>query len=641
MATKVERHIWRHAVESASLAILACYLVAGLDRSVPLWPLATIGFAVSTVVFFTVLETTSAAGLAMASGGAGLIMTGWLVWTHRAITPWSWPAGIVLALAAFALTPVAAISFSRHVARLEEEEAQQKAAKDRAELAKWSGLLDRLGVSGLVTLEVIENRAGKSIYFRLPKDGSVKLADLHAVTERVAIALRLPSPQSARFERGRKAADAVLHIVERDVLAEPVDFPAKLSPLTINKPFGIGLAEDGAQLMMLLREVATLIVGLRGSGKTNLLNVLIAQLSRMVDVVIFGIDLKGGRLLAPWIRPWLNGECPRPVIDWIATSRDEAFLMLEALLRVVRARNVSLSGGEKIIPHTGEVAFILLCDELAEVFMGGQPKRFKDAELAATELGATNRDLAWLGTRLTQLGRSEAVDPIWASIRGNVNTVPADIKAQCDLRIGLGTATLGEAQTIVPDDVRAQRLLTALQNPGTGLITSRHVTGTAGKFYRLVPERVEEIAGQTGWLRPEPDPAATAALGETYATRWDRAAVLMDQWRSMPAPGATSLTTGRPADGDFERIIASVEDPEFRIHPARRRMREIVGEAGFVGIRVSAIERQLNKERMGVARETISRWLAADAKEDPPLVEHVETRGTWRVPRDGQDRRAS
>lgn len=442
MATKVERHIWRHAVENAALIVGATYVLAGIDAPVPLWPLAVIGVVVSAVVYFTVLETTDSGGLAATVGLAGFAVTGWLIYAHQT-TPWSFPAGLALALGAFVLTPLAVVSFSRHVAAVEAAEAQAQAAKERAELAKWTGLLERLGAPGLTTIEVIENRSGRSVHFRLPKSGNITLATLQALSERVAIALRLPSPQSARFERGQKAADVILHLVERDVLAEEVPYPATLSPLSVNAPFGLGLAEDGAQLMTLLREVATLVIGIRGSGKTNLLNVLIAQLSRCVDVVIFGIDLKGGRLLAPWIRPWLNGDCPRPVIDWIATDRDEAFLMLEGGLRVIRARNLSLSGGEKIIPSTGEPAFVVITDELAEIFMGGQPARFKAAALEGTEHGATNRDLAWLGTRLTQLGRSEAFDPVWAGIRGNVNTVPADIKAQCDLRIGLGVATLG------------------------------------------------------------------------------------------------------------------------------------------------------------------------------------------------------
>jgi hypothetical protein len=639
MATKVERHIWRHAVEDALLIVGVCYLIASTAGHLPLWPIAVLGLAATIAVCFTVRETTGAGGLAAVTFFSGLGIVGWVAYTHFT-TPWSLPAAFALALATLILTPLGAISFARHVGRVEAAEAQAKAARERAELAKWSALLERLGAPGCMTLEVLENRAGRSVYLRLPREGNVTLATLHALSEKVAIALRLPSPQSCRFERGKKAADVVMILTERDVLAEEVSFPAKLTPISVNNPFGIGIAEDGAQLMLLLREVATLIVGIRGSGKTNLLNVLIAQLSRMVDVVVFGIDLKGGRLLAPWIRPWLNDECPRPVIDWIATDRDEAYLMLDALVRLVRIRNLSLSGGEKIIPSTDETAFILVCDELAEIFMGMTPARFRAEQLAGTEQGATNTDLAYLGKRLTQLGRSEAVDPVWASIRGNANTVPADIKAQCDLRVGLGVATLAEAQTIVPDEVRAQKLMAALQHQGTGLITSRHSPGAAGKFWRLEPSRVEEIARQTGWIRPEPDPRATEALGAAYATRWERAAPLIDQWRAMPAPGASLSMVRQP--GEFERIVARMEDPEERLHPARRRMREIVSEAGFVGIRVYAVERQLRKERMGVARETISRWLSADAKLDPPLVE-LRDNGHWRtirdrdVPRTGTD----
>jgi GTPase SAR1 family protein len=45
------------------------------------------------------------------------------------------------------------------------------------------------------------------------------------------------------------------------------------------RPLPIGLHEDGGERAISMREVAVLVVGLRGSGKTNLLHVLIAQLT--------------------------------------------------------------------------------------------------------------------------------------------------------------------------------------------------------------------------------------------------------------------------------------------------------------------------------------------------------------------------
>ena len=106
--------------------------------------------------------------------------------------------------------------------------------------------------------------------------------------------------------------------------------------LSIDNPIPIGVYEDGQVCSVTLREMATLIVGLRGSGKSNLLNVLLAQLARCADVLIFAIDLKGGRMAAPWIEPWLDHRTPRPVVDWLATDREEAERMLRALLRAGR-----------------------------------------------------------------------------------------------------------------------------------------------------------------------------------------------------------------------------------------------------------------------------------------------------------------
>ena len=136
-----------------------------------------------------------------------------------------------------------------------------------------------------------------------------------------------------------------MHVAEKDILALTVPYPGDLSDLTVNRPFRIGTYEDGSVCEILYREVKILLIGITGSGKSNLLNVLIAQLGRCVDTVIFMIDQKGGRAALPWIQPWLEGKTPRPVIDWVATNRDESERMLDALLRGIDARAHSGAGG--------------------------------------------------------------------------------------------------------------------------------------------------------------------------------------------------------------------------------------------------------------------------------------------------------
>src|SRR5215475_5248849 len=156
---------------------------------------------------------------------------------------------------------------------------------------------------------------------------------------------------------------------ERDVLADEIPYPKDLSPLTINEPFDVGWSEDGSLALILFRELRLLVIGETGAGKTNLLHVIIAQLSRCVDVIIFGIDLSGGTLLAPWVKPWVDKQTNRPAIDWPATDRAEAEKLLASLLNLCHTRARGLAGrDDKIKPSTSQPAFVLVCDELTELF---------------------------------------------------------------------------------------------------------------------------------------------------------------------------------------------------------------------------------------------------------------------------------
>ena len=235
-------------------------------------------------------------------------------------------------------------------------------------------------------------------------------------------------------------------------------------------------------------------------------------------MLIFAIDLKGGRMAVPWIQPWLASRARWPVIDWLATDREEAEKMLRALLRAVDMRARSCSGGEKITPSPREPAILLICDEVA-VILGigtGGPR--------LTESGVTNATLAGLATRLVMTGRSEAIDLIMATQRGTVTmTGSADLKSQCSLRIGLGVSSEADARLILPDNVRIAADLASLHHPGSGIVQQ----GRTGrvlpvKFYRLEHEEIAPIAERFGWLRPEPDSLVAAALGDDYRTRWAR-----------------------------------------------------------------------------------------------------------------------
>jgi S-DNA-T family DNA segregation ATPase FtsK/SpoIIIE len=407
-----------------------------------------------------------------------------------------------------------------------------------------------------------------------------------------------------------------MHVQERDVMADEIPYPGEVTPISVNDPFDIGVADDGTISYVLLREICVLIVGVRGSGKTNLLNVIIAQLARCVDAIVWGIDLKGGALLAPWVKPWVNGKCARPVIDWIATDRDEADKMLNAMINVIQSRSKALAGDkDKITPSTDWPAYVFIVDEVAEIWSTAEPAAYREAR---TPGAPSTQSLAWLGTRVVNTGRAAAVDGVMGALRSTTTNLPSDIKAQCDARIALKVTTIAEAQNLIPDDASVAKAAAKAKHAGTSVFWRKGRPARADKIYRLAPEKVEHIAIETGDnIRPAPNKHDLVAMGDDYANRWKRAAPVLDLWRHQ----------GPPLPGDFGTIVAQLPDPEAGHSPARKRAVEIVAEAGALGIRPGMIQSKLAAEGFGTTRETVQRWLADDDR-----VER-HRHGMWRIDR--------
>ncbi len=458
------------------------------------WLTGVIAAVAAAAAVIPVLARTGPGAAAGYTLACALAAGGWLIYAAVA-SPGTWIAITAAAVltAALGLLHPAVRRHQRYLA----EEARRRAEEERrkADARRWPDLLDGLGHPGIAFRGQAETRSGQTIRLGLPANGKVRYGTLAEAAERIEIAARLRRG-AVRVERGGRADEVFLHVSERDVLAESIPLPGDSQPLTVNRPLPVGLHEDGTACTITLREVAALIVGLRGSGKSNLINVLIAQLSRCADTVIFMIDLKGGRTALPWLRPWLDGRATRPVIDWVATTREEAERMLRAVLRGIDARAHSGAGGEKITPSPVLPAVILIVEEVAVIFgMNSGPRTSLE--------GTTNATLAGLGAQVTQLGRSEAIDPVLVTQRGAVTMIgSADLKSQCALRIGLGVATEADARLVIPDDLHIAADLARLAHPGSGIVQSRDGRPVPVKFYRLDHDRIAGIAERSG--RPAP-----------------------------------------------------------------------------------------------------------------------------------------
>lgn len=368
---------------------------------------------------------------------------------------------------------------------------------------------------------------------------------------------------------------------------------------------------------------------------SNLLNVLVAQLARCEDTLIFAIDLKGGRMARPWIMPWIENPdgVRRPVIDWLATSRREALLMLDTLIAAGDVRAHQGAGGEKITPRRDRPAVVVVVDESA-VATGHERQ---DDEVKSREIA---RKLAIL----VETYRSEAIGVIVAAVRGDVETMGMTaVKAMALARIGLRVSQARDGESIFPDDHEAAKALAKITEEGSGLALVKGRISPPAHFYRVTPRLCYRYATVTGPDRPGPDARLEQALGEAYATRWDRMSALVDEWREnaaewhaeagidltpdVPArPDGSPDPGGVPAGGEpggggaitddedqiFREIVAHIEDPDGKVNPARKRMREILFRAGSRGLTVGIMEKMLAEESLAVHRNTLHGWLRKD-----------------------------
>ncbi len=295
----------RYALTRGSLITLAVFGAGAFARAVSMPDLALVlaGVVLCVLPILVALLIARTGPLALYTCACGVIAAGWLAYSARTAAWHPVPVVVLLGSAAVLTGLYPAImrrqELAAELARLADADAG--AARQRG---KWPGLLAGIGHQEIEYAGQERTAAGYQVHLRLPRSGKVTYKMLAASAERLEVAARLRHG-SLRFERGNQAHQVILHVAERDMLARTVPLPLATEPMSINWPVPLGIYQDGEVCAVTLREVATLIVGLRGSGKSNLLNVLLAQLARCRDVLIFAIDLKGGRMAAPWIEPWL------------------------------------------------------------------------------------------------------------------------------------------------------------------------------------------------------------------------------------------------------------------------------------------------------------------------------------------------
>ncbi|MBQ0853388.1 cell division protein FtsK [Streptomyces sp. BH-SS-21] len=252
----------------------------------------------------------------------------------------------------------------------------------------------------------------------------------------------------------------------------------------------VGVLETGTAWVLDLRRIPHwLIVGATRSGKSTLINALVAGLAPQ-PVALVGIDCKGGMELSLY----------EPRLSALATNREQAVQLLTALVdltldrmtvcRAARVRNIwGLPDKERPVP------VVVIVDEIAELFLVSSRNEKDEAQAAGTAL-----------IRLAQLGAALGVFLVVAGQRVGSDLGPGvtALRAQLGGRVCHRVADPGTAEMALgdlnPDALKAAQAITPEQ-AGTAVLASGDGWERA-RSHLITEVEAEAVAAEYAHLTP-------------------------------------------------------------------------------------------------------------------------------------------
>ena len=292
---------------------------------------------------------------------------------------------------------------------------RRRRAKARVEktISAWPDVAENAGLAGSEILSVVVDAWGWTARVLLRKGKTTEQVIGKIPVLESNLGLR---PGSMRvFPDGKQANRFIMRVIENDPHSAPVPWPGP-SVTSVTRPTEIGLTEDGRPVRVLLLRRNVLIGGIAGAGKSGILNVIIATLAACPDVVLWGVDLKGGMELQPW------AAC----FGRLATTPDEATGLFRDAVGWLnyRARENAAKGIRLHEPAPDNPALVIITDEHAEL----------------------PREAHECADSIARRGRAVAVNLIAATQRPTQTAMGKDtaVRSQMDVRpAGAGKARRG------------------------------------------------------------------------------------------------------------------------------------------------------------------------------------------------------
>ncbi|MFE2877467.1 hypothetical protein ACFXG6_20730 [Streptomyces roseus] len=532
---------------SATTGAFAVATVGTLAHMPPTWALA-IGTAGAISHTATGLREKLAGRTIGARAASWLLGGGWTTWA-LASGPLTWTALGSLATLGVAIGASARATGlyeeARELEALEAAErhvARELSAERRGIAAEWVDRIHRVcGITiRVLAVEIWPTGTGFTIDAELPA-GGVTYDRIARENAKLSADARLPHGCTAAATPGVDQGRVLIDVTTANMLAAEVQYPSDYSALSIHTGVPWGYRTNADEIRAYLREQCALVVGPTGSGKTNMVHVILAGFARATDMLTWVIDLNAGSAGLPWVRPAMEGgqgQPVRPGVDWLAATHDEAMLMLDAALRIGLYRkrayqDLMSKANTDLLPVSAQIPQIMIViDEGAEILTSG------DAEMRklAKKILEVIRMLRAMGIRtvLTALGAT-------GSVLGNLM-----IRREAKVRVALtGGETEGMDLSKLFPGGRGLRVEQA-PHKGTGFMGTPESPVALFGTWRILPNQIRDIVHATSDRHPRLDDISAKAAGPDYARRWDHARTAWinnHQQTGDPAePPATSST---------------------------------------------------------------------------------------------------
>ena len=422
---------------------------------------------------------------ATTTGAAGA----WLA-TATKVGPWHDPLPTFLAL----LILAAGLPWWTHRRR------RIRVTVDRT-IQAWPNIAEAVGLAGSRVLSAVVDLWGWRARLSLRAGQTVADVIAHVPAIESGLGTR---PGAVRVEPDPvHAGRVVMRVLAVDPHAEAVSWPG-VSVRSVTRPLTLGLFEDAEPVRVSLLRRHGLLGGIAGSGKSGVLNVIVANLAACPDVVLWAIDLKGGMELRPW------ASC----LGRLATTPSEAARLLRDAVAIVEARARAMAEAEARVwePSPQRPALVIIVDEYAEL-----------AEHASAAVESADS--------VARRGRAVAVTLLAATQRPTQQAMGRGaVRSQMDVRVCLRVRERRDVDLILGQGMLAAGWSAhTLDAPGKFLLSAEgHDRPRRARAYLVTDDDARAEAAHWAPFRPALDELSAAALSEPRNADQDERGEVID-----------------------------------------------------------------------------------------------------------------